>query len=80
MTLTAHWIDDQWNLQKRILNFCSVADHKGETLGKRVEECLLEWGIDCIFTMTVDNASSNDKMIKYLMGVCKDLEGSCVKA
>jgi hypothetical protein len=75
MCLTGHWIDDQWQLLKRILNFCSIADHKGETLGKRVEECLLEWGIDPLFTVTVDNASSNDKLIGYLKGVCKDWQG-----
>lgn len=63
MCLTAHWIDDEWRLQKRILNFCSVADHKGETLWKIVEECLLDWGIDRLFTITVDNASSNDRLI-----------------
>ncbi|KAF8661542.1 hypothetical protein HU200_056963 [Digitaria exilis] len=79
MSLTAHWIDDEWNLQKRILNFCSVADHKGETLGKRVEECLLDWGIDGLFTVTVDNASSNDKLIDYLKSVSKDWNGVVLK-
>jgi hypothetical protein len=72
MCLTAHWIDDEWKLQRRILNYCSVADHKGVTLGKRVEECLLEWGIDRLFTITVDNASSNDRLILYLKGVRKN--------
>jgi hypothetical protein len=75
MCLTAHWIDDEWKLQRRILNYYSVADHKGVTLGKRVEECLLEWGIDRLFTITVDNASSNDRLILYLKGVCKNWEG-----
>jgi len=79
MVLTVQWIDDDWKLQRRILNFCSVADHKGETLGKRVEECLLEWGIDRIFTVTVENASSNDKLIEYLKGVCKDWNGVVLK-
>ncbi|KAJ1263369.1 hypothetical protein BS78_09G179200 [Paspalum vaginatum] len=75
MSLTAHWIDVEWKPQTRILNFCSVSDHKGETLGKRVEECLLEWGIDNIFTITVNNASANDKLIQYLKGVCKGWKG-----
>ncbi|CAN6196343.1 unnamed protein product [Urochloa humidicola] len=75
MSLTAHWIDSEWKLQKRIINFCSVPDHKGDTLGKRVEECLLEWGIDRLFTVTVDNASSNDRLIGYLKDVCRNWEG-----
>ncbi|RLN09164.1 zinc finger BED domain-containing protein RICESLEEPER 2-like [Panicum miliaceum] len=79
MSLTAHWIDDHWKLQKRILNFCSVADHKGDTLGKQVEECLLDWGIDRLFTVTIDNASSNDKLIEYLKGVCEDWNGVVLK-
>jgi hypothetical protein len=33
MSLTAHWIDNEWNLHKRILNFCQVSNHMGETIG-----------------------------------------------
>ncbi|XP_065880418.1 zinc finger BED domain-containing protein RICESLEEPER 2-like [Euphorbia lathyris] len=51
---------------QRILNFCLVPNHKGETIGKMVESCLLNWGMDNIFTLTVDNASSNDGAIRYL--------------
>ena len=29
MSLTCHFIDDDWKLHKRILNFCQVEDHKG---------------------------------------------------
>ncbi|KAH0670553.1 hypothetical protein KY290_025970 [Solanum tuberosum] len=28
MVVTAHWIDDEWNLQKKILNFFQTPDHK----------------------------------------------------
>ncbi|KAG8489788.1 hypothetical protein CXB51_017955 [Gossypium anomalum] len=34
--------------------------HKGESIGIVIEKCLLNWGIDKLFTVTVDNASSND--------------------
>ena len=44
MCLTAHFIDESWCLQKRILNYCVVPNGKGETLGKVIEQCLLEWG------------------------------------
>nr|XP_048336254.1 zinc finger BED domain-containing protein RICESLEEPER 2-like [Ziziphus jujuba var. spinosa] len=66
MTLTAHFIDDDWKLHKRILNFCIVQNHKGETIGKVIENCLIEWGIERVFTITVDNASSNDVAVNFL--------------
>ncbi|KAF7141255.1 hypothetical protein RHSIM_Rhsim06G0136800 [Rhododendron simsii] len=76
MCLTIHFIDDDWKLHKRILNFCIVDDHKGDTIGKKIEACLLEWNIRGIFTITVDNASSNAMAIKYLVKKTKDWEGT----
>ncbi|KAK2655150.1 hypothetical protein Ddye_008202 [Dipteronia dyeriana] len=39
----------------------------GETIGKIIEACLLDWGIDRVFTITIDNASANDvAIIKYV--------------
>ena len=51
---------------KKILSFCQVANHKGETIEKTIESYLLEWGIDKIFTNIVDNASSNNVAISYV--------------
>ena len=76
MCLTCHFIDDAWKLHKRILNFCQVEDHKGETIGRKIEMSLREWGIDGIFTLTVDNASSNLTTIKFLQRVTKDWNGT----
>jgi len=66
MCLTAHWIDDDWVLQKKILNFCPIANHRGDTIGKLVYNCIQKWGIEKVFTVTVDNASSNDGAIRFL--------------
>ena len=66
MCLTAHFIDDSWVLHKKILNYCVVPDSKGETLGKAIEQCLLEWGLERVLTITVDNASSNNVSIQYV--------------
>lgn len=66
MCLTAHFIDSDWKIHKRILSFCLVENHKGETLGKAVEMCLLDWGIDKILTITVDNAASNSGLISFI--------------
>ncbi|GFZ07045.1 hypothetical protein Acr_18g0012150 [Actinidia rufa] len=76
MCLTAHFIDDDWKLQKRILNFCLVGDHKGETIGRKIESLLLDWNIEGIFTLTVDNASSNDTTLKFLMKRTKEWKGT----
>ncbi|KAK9998147.1 hypothetical protein SO802_017750 [Lithocarpus litseifolius] len=73
--LKGHFIDDDWNLYKRILNFCQVEDHKGETIGRNIEMYLREWGINGIFTLTVDNASSNGATNKFLQTITKDWEG-----
>ncbi|KAI3857419.1 hypothetical protein MKX03_024437 [Papaver bracteatum] len=66
MVLTGHYIDENWVLQKKILNFCPVTDHTGLELGKTVASCLLQWGIERVFTMTVDNINSNNETIAYL--------------
>ena len=72
LCLTAHFIDHDWKLQKRIINFCLIKNHKGETIGRKIEKCLLGWGISRVFTMTVDNASSNDVAISYLKSRMED--------
>lgn len=66
MCLTAHFIDDNWRLHKRIINFCPIAGHSGELIGRAVEKCLIVWGIKRVLTLTVDNASSNDVGVNYL--------------
>ncbi|XP_028123576.1 zinc finger BED domain-containing protein RICESLEEPER 2-like [Camellia sinensis] len=76
MCLTAHFIDDDWKLQKRIINFCQVENHKGETLGKKIEALLKEWDIDGLFTLTVDNASSNNLTIRFLKQTTKLWKGT----
>ena len=37
--------------------------------------CLREWGVDGIFTQTVDNATYNGTTIKFLQTVTKDWKG-----
>lgn len=66
MCLTTHFIDEDLKLNKKILNFCSILSHKGLTIGKIVESCLLQWKISKILTITFDNASSNDTGLNYL--------------
>ncbi|XP_019184686.1 PREDICTED: zinc finger BED domain-containing protein RICESLEEPER 2-like [Ipomoea nil] len=66
MVVTAHYIDEEWKLHKKIISFVPVTSHKGEYIAKALETCLLEWGLRNVFTVTVDNASSNDTAIDGL--------------
>ncbi|KAK8660282.1 hypothetical protein V6N13_051210 [Hibiscus sabdariffa] len=66
MVLTAHWIDEEWMLQKRIINFCLISAHRGENIGEDLEKCIRDWGIERIFTITVDNASAKIVGVEYL--------------
>jgi len=48
---------------KKILNFCQVSNCIDETIGQVIENYLLEWEIDKLLTVTIDNASSNNVTI-----------------
>lgn len=66
MVVTATFIDEGWNLHKKIIGFFKVKGHKGEDIGKSLLKCLTEWGLERVMTVTVDNASANDTGIAYL--------------
>jgi hypothetical protein len=66
MCVTAHFIDDNWVLHKRIINFKQIYSHTGEEIGKLLLKCLKEWEIDNVLTITTDNATSNDSAISFL--------------
>ncbi|XP_028755608.1 zinc finger BED domain-containing protein RICESLEEPER 2-like [Neltuma alba] len=68
-------IDEEWIYQKRILNFCVVENHRGDTIASEIEKCLLAWGIEKVFTITVDNASSNDNAVAKLKDVLSHWNG-----
>ncbi|GJY39388.1 zinc finger BED domain-containing protein RICESLEEPER 2 [Tanacetum coccineum] len=67
MALTAHFIDEEWVMHKRIINFRSVNSHKGDDIGRKLLESVHEWGIKHVMTITVDNASLNDKALSFLI-------------
>ncbi|XP_058742086.1 zinc finger BED domain-containing protein RICESLEEPER 2-like [Vicia villosa] len=75
LTLTAHFIDKDWQYQKRIISFASIPNHRGKTVGKKVEDVLKEWGLKNVSTITVDNAASNDVAVKYLEQKIRNMNG-----
>jgi hypothetical protein len=44
------------------------------------ENTILDWGIDSIFTITVDNASSNDAGLDYMKRRIKDKNSTILEA
>ncbi|KAG6681395.1 hypothetical protein I3842_13G090600 [Carya illinoinensis] len=64
--ITGHFIGNDWKLNRRIMNFCKVPNYEGVTIGRVIESCLLDFGIDNIFTITVDSTTSNDTAIDYI--------------
>ena len=67
MVARAHFIDQDWVMHKRIIKFKYLDSHKGEDIGHTLLTCLQEWGINNVMTINVDNASSNEKAIGFLM-------------
>ncbi|KAL0011073.1 hypothetical protein SO802_006181 [Lithocarpus litseifolius] len=68
MCITAHFIDRNWVLQKRVLNFCfMLPPHNGVSLFEKMYNLLCEWEIENkVFSVTLDNASSNDVSVDIL--------------
>ena len=71
MVVTAHWIDRNWEMQKRIISFKPITDHKGDTISDHLSLCISDWGIDKVFTVTVDNAKANDKALRLFAETCR---------
>uniref|UniRef100_A0A803N135 BED-type domain-containing protein n=1 Tax=Chenopodium quinoa TaxID=63459 RepID=A0A803N135_CHEQI len=70
MAVTAHFIDNFWKLQSRIIRFCHVpAPHTAEVLADALKECIHSWNLDLkLSAITVDNCTTNDAMMDILLG------------
>ncbi|KAK4425493.1 Zinc finger BED domain-containing protein RICESLEEPER 1 [Sesamum alatum] len=57
-----HWIDESWQLQKRVLNFVHIPPpRRGLEIANAIWRNLEDWGIESkIHTIYVDNASVNE--------------------
>ena len=42
MVITTYFLDSNWKLHKRIINFTKITSHGGEEIGKVIEFCLRE--------------------------------------
>jgi hypothetical protein len=69
MCVTLHWIDDNWCIQKRIVNFVHVKGrHTGIKLSETFTELMVKWYVDKkLFSLTLDNASANEVAVKDII-------------
>jgi hypothetical protein len=68
MVVTAHYIDNKWDLKKRIIGFKPLpSPHTSQAISDRISQSMLEWNLTdkCAF-ITLDNASANDASIKRI--------------
>jgi hypothetical protein len=58
MVVTCHFIDSEWHLNSRALNFCNIpTPHSGHLIADALLKCFRDWGIEKkIYSITVDNA------------------------
>ncbi|XP_072995778.1 zinc finger BED domain-containing protein RICESLEEPER 2-like isoform X1 [Typha latifolia] len=67
--LTCHYIDDEWKLKKRILNFIYLeAPLTGLKISKAISEKLHEWGIEKkLAGVVLDNCTADDLVGEELL-------------
>jgi hypothetical protein len=68
LAIKAYWIDANWNYHEELIDFRDVsARHSGAQLTYKVERIVALYGLyGRVFTLTIDNASSNKKMHKEI--------------
>ena len=62
LCLTANYIDENWKLQKKLLNFLTLDSSQTEdALSDLVIKCLMDWDVDRkLFSMTLDDCFTFD--------------------
>ena len=68
MCVVAHYIDEDWKMQTRVLAFIELdPPHSGNVIADALYACVTEWKIENkITSVTLDNASNNDGVIDAL--------------
>ena len=72
MIVTTSLINYDWTMHKKIIKFDIISSHMSDDMGRMLENTLMEWGIESLSTIIVDNASNNDVIIKYMQRKLKD--------
>jgi hypothetical protein len=65
--LTAHFVDADWKLNSKVLNFCRVYPPTGGEMCETMIELLNDWGIEKkIFSLTLDDTFENNVLQEQL--------------
>uniref|UniRef100_A0A1J3CYH8 Zinc finger BED domain-containing protein RICESLEEPER 1 n=1 Tax=Noccaea caerulescens TaxID=107243 RepID=A0A1J3CYH8_NOCCA len=62
--LASHYIDEEWRLQRNVLNFITLdPSHTEDMLSEVIIRCLMEWSLESkLFAVTFDGFSVNDEI------------------
>lgn len=65
LSLTANYIDEDWRLKRKILNFVKLdSSHTEDMLSEVIINCLMEWNVDCkLFAVTFDDCSTDEGIV-----------------
>jgi hypothetical protein len=65
MSMTAHYIDADWKLHKKIIAFVNIkGEHNGENVGRELVKRLYDWNLDRkLFSFVLDNSSVNNVVL-----------------
>ncbi|PSS17646.1 Zinc finger BED domain-containing protein [Actinidia chinensis var. chinensis] len=68
LSLTAHFIDDDWQLKRKVLNFLMVdPSHTEDMISEMIMTSLMDWDIDRkLFSMTFDSSSTHDNVVNRI--------------
>ena len=72
--VTAHFINEEFELQKKIIAFKQISfPHTSYAVKDGITSCLMEWElVGQLFTITLDNASVNNKATKDMCDALGD--------
>jgi hypothetical protein len=71
ISVVAHYVSADWELQKKVVGFKLIeSSHSGENIAEKIAGVVEEFGlIDKIFVVTLDNASANSRAYNILQPV-----------
>ncbi|KAL6537797.1 hypothetical protein OROMI_025440 [Orobanche minor] len=78
MCVTAHWVDDDWIMQKRIIDFVELPHpHTGQEIHSQMLKTLRHWSLkDRSLSFSFDNASNNLSAVRFLSQALNPILGA----
>ncbi|XP_047962058.1 zinc finger BED domain-containing protein RICESLEEPER 2-like [Salvia hispanica] len=67
ISVTAHCIDKEWKLHRKIISFSQLQSHSGEDVAAVVTAAVKEWGLQRVLCCTMK--SENDVAIRHMKSV-----------